>query len=416
MAAVPNHGGSSPTGMRRHRPLLWLTVPLLALAALVAGGCRDEGRTIDVYPGDGSPVSEAVEAARPGDTILLHAGTYREQVELDKWVTLAPAGDGPAWIDAECDRAHGIRITASGVTVERIGVRRTVEAGVLIERGAGHVTLQGMAVQDFNCEDQPHQRLAGIAVSYGGPEIRIQGNTISRREDLPGDPQGYGNGIWFKSDSEIPSGGGHRIIGNTILGGFDGIGGEREDDPRGSFDRRTVIEGNTVTDCWDDGIQVEGGNVEVKVRENVIERCAAGIAFTPNLRGPLYIERNTIRDLEPGRYDARVGFKIGGGGEGVAYLTENVVDTSGDGIQQTNKGLTRIVARRNVIHVDGYVIATDERFPKDTSFDHDCLWTEGDAGWFAKWGGTYYEELERFRHETGQERHGEQSADCGDDG
>ena len=391
---------------------LFLLAVLAGAAAYYAAGCGGQGRTIEVWPGDGSPVNRAVQSAQPGDTILLHAGTYLEQVELDRDVTLRGADDGDVWIDAGCERDHAIRITASGATVERVGVRRTVQAGVLIQDGAGRVTLEGMTIQDFNCRDQPHQHLAGVAVFYGGPRIRIVGNTIARRVDLPGDEQGYGNGIWFKSDTAHPSGGGHRILENVITGGFDGIGGEAEQDPHGSFDRDTVIEGNTIAECWDDGIQVEGGNRNVRVRENTIQGCGIGIAFAPNLEGPLYIEGNVIRDLEPGQHGAQAAFKLGGGGAGVAHLTENVVETEGTGILQTDRGLSRVVARRNVIRVDGYVIAVDETFPEGTSLDRDCLWTEGHQGWLIKWGGTHYDDLERFARETGHERHGDQSGTC----
>ena len=46
--------------------------------------------------GSGYPtISAAVQAASHGDTILIHAGTYREEVDLSgKRVTLQPYGDG----------------------------------------------------------------------------------------------------------------------------------------------------------------------------------------------------------------------------------------------------------------------------------------------------------------------------------
>ena len=64
--------------------LLLVVVALLAAAGV--GACAEW----DVYPGDS--IQTAIDGAGEGDTIYVHAGTYIENVDVDKRVTLI--GDG----------------------------------------------------------------------------------------------------------------------------------------------------------------------------------------------------------------------------------------------------------------------------------------------------------------------------------
>jgi pectin methylesterase-like acyl-CoA thioesterase len=50
------------------------------------------GAEWNVYPGEGTPIQDAIDGAGDGDTIYVHAGTYDENVDVWKRVTLI--GDG----------------------------------------------------------------------------------------------------------------------------------------------------------------------------------------------------------------------------------------------------------------------------------------------------------------------------------
>jgi parallel beta-helix repeat protein len=389
-------------------------------AAKTPGGeepTDDDTEVVTVGPsGDFTSINEAIEEASPGGIVEIGAGVYDEQVFIDDTVTLRPAGDGEVWIDRNCAEGSGIHVrSGSRVVIQGIGIRNTDSAGVIIgfteegEEVPEYVTVDGMSIENFNCPDSEDQYNAGIAVWTAGCCMTITNNTITYRTS--GFVKGWGNGIWFKSTDEQPSGGGHTVSGNTITGGWDGIGGEAEGDDHGTFDRDSVIEGNIVRDCWDDGIQVEGGNVNIRVTGNTVSGCGTGIAFAPTKIGPLYVERNYIHDLSIGEYENLFCFKIGYEQPGEVYLTENRCQTEGDGILKTNAGLPTIISRGNCFNVTRYVLTMSDSVPPGTSFDGDTMWTS-DPQRFVEWRDTQYYSLEEFQAGTGFEATGRESPDC----
>lgn len=387
-----------------------------AAATATAAPTPSPVHIVGVGPGsDLASIGQGVEAAGAGGIVEVHAGVYDEFVRITQAVTIRPAGDGDVWIDRGCGEGPAIQVySGSGVTIRGIGIRNSGGAGIVVgDNGDGsppdHVTLDGLAIENFNCSDELFQANAGIAVWQAACCQTITNNTITYRTS--GEPRGHGDGIWFKSTNDAPSGGGHYIAGNTVTGGWDGIGGEAEGDEHGSFDRSTVIENNTVADCWDDGIQVEGGNDRVRVTGNVISGCGTGIAFAPTLTGPLYITRNVIRDLHTGLYDNLFCFKTGYDEPGEVFLTANICDSEGDGLMQTNSGLPTIVSRDNCFRVSRYVIQLRDEIPDGTSFGGDTVWTS-DPERFVGWGDEAFDDLAGMQAATGQEASGSQTPDC----
>ena len=72
-----------------------MTRLLLVAAALVvvlaAGVVSGAGAEWDVYPGEGTPIQDAIDGAAEGDTIYVHAGTYVENVNVWKRLTIEGA-------------------------------------------------------------------------------------------------------------------------------------------------------------------------------------------------------------------------------------------------------------------------------------------------------------------------------------
>jgi len=303
-------------------------------------------------------------------------------------------------IDVDCGANNNVQINADNVTLRNLTLSNANEAAIKVGAFKG-LTIENVSIKGFNCANGSGQYRAGVAC-WGCTALTVRDSTIETGKT-------YGNGIWVKNYS-LSTGGGHVIEGNTISGGWDGIGGEPEDSVYGGVYRDTLIEGNTIAHCHDDGIQVEGGNVNVTVRGNRVEDCGIGVAFAPNISGPLYLERNTIRNLRVGDYGQQACYKVGDGGKGIAYITGDICITKGDGVKQTNSGLNPFVTQGNCWVVSRYVIELTTTAAAGTSFEGDTLWTS-DPDRFVKWNNTRYGSLPSFQ-KTGQETTGVQSPTC----
>lgn len=78
------------------------------------------GATLEVRPGPNA-LRKALTAAHNGDTLRIHAGTYREAVAINKRVTLRGVGGRPT-IDAQCDAHATFKVNSGGVTIDHLMV------------------------------------------------------------------------------------------------------------------------------------------------------------------------------------------------------------------------------------------------------------------------------------------------------
>lgn len=83
-------------------------------------------------------IQEAINYAEPGDTIEVHSGTYRENVNVDKPLTIRgmDTGGGIPVVDAGSD-GNSITLTADGIELEGFEVTGSgwgwMNAGILVE-------------------------------------------------------------------------------------------------------------------------------------------------------------------------------------------------------------------------------------------------------------------------------------------
>ena len=97
-----------------NRPTLGVVTVASLIVALISAACGSDSH-LEVGGGGGfATINEAIEAAERGEAILIHAGTYTEEVEVTKPVKLDDYGDGPVWIDGECSRPFNILVEGSG--------------------------------------------------------------------------------------------------------------------------------------------------------------------------------------------------------------------------------------------------------------------------------------------------------------
>jgi hypothetical protein len=172
------------------------------------------------------------------------------------------------------------------------GVITGMDSGVYAERDAGHLVIQR------NLIEYPR----------GGANDWESGH--------PDGPQGI---------SMIDSRGGNVIRYNTIRStedhGFnDGIGGGSNFSFKGSPNRDSDTYGNIISNCWDDAIESEGANMNVRIWSNYIHHTFTHVATASTSMGPLYIFRNVFGESRISHQDPSGGMMIK---TGMSYLTIN---------------------------------------------------------------------------------------------
>lgn len=141
--------------------------------------------------------------------------------------------------------------------------------------------------------------------------------------------------------------------------------------------RDSDIYGNHISHCWDDGIEMEGANMNVRCWGNVIDWTFVGIGAAATSLGPFYIYRNVYLhsrrgpDLDVSSYRGQPFLKLGADSRresfahGRCYVFHNTVlqppgwggyeETSGAGrgihLTSATKIQTNIVTRNNALWV-----------------------------------------------------------------
>ena len=188
-------------------------------------------------------------------------------------------------------------------------------------------------------------------------------------------------------------GGNHVIRHNQITskpGHYfnDGISGEDNFSETGFPNADSDIYGNVVTHTWDDAIEAEGGNKNVRIWGNYLDNTGTGIATTVTHWGPVYIFRNVydhsrMKSERPPEQDDRGPFAKAGStekfGNGRRYVFHNTVRQPGSnlgagaGISGNSKQpLTNTVSRNNVFLVwRGHWPAINEANGSGNDLDYD---------------------------------------------
>ena len=207
--------------------------------------------------------------------------------------------------------------------------------------------------------------------------VVIQRNTIH-------DPR-YGANSWSFGHPAGPQGitfnscGGNNVIRyNTITGADghyynDGIGGSENISAQGFPNYDSDIYGNLITNTWDDAIEAEGGDRNVRIWGNYMDQTTTGVASSVDHWGPLYIFRNVynrsrqLSEVPPDSDDRNVFAKSASDrkyGDGRRFVFHNTLLQAdnvggqyplgaggGIGGTGTSTPLTNTVSRNNILQI-----------------------------------------------------------------
>lgn len=335
-----------------------------------------------------------------GETTALPPGESAESFTITKSGTpqgyhlVAPPAGARTTLDAR-NRGSNLVIDADYVIVRGVELRNAATHGILIKAGHHDVVVE-------QCHLSGWGRFAG-PVSYGNVggdldsaiyaekgcgHLTLQRNLIENPRGAASDWED-GHPVGPQGISLINSTGGNVIRFNDLWSsedhGFnDGIGGANNFSREGSPCRDSDIYGNFIRNCWDDAIESEGANMNVRIWGNYLDHFYNGIATACVSRGPIYIFRNVWAES---RYTHRnpmggAGIKTGerdefGGGR--RYVFHNTaLQPNGVFTAFSSHVCPNCVSRNNIFDCRGS-LATKQEKPPASDYDYD-FFSGGDRG------------------------------------
>lgn len=282
---------------------------------------------------------------------------------------------------------NGILIDADYVIVRGVEIRNAAVHGIRIRKNRHDIIIEQCHITFWGRMGGPHTygnfeggSDSGIYAESGTSWLTIQRNLIE-------DPRGASND-WETGHPDGPQGititqsnGGNVIRYNEIVSsedhGFnDGIGGSSNFSFTGNMNRDSDIHGNIIRNAWDDAIECEGGNMNVRIWANYIHFFYNGIATASTSKGPIYIFRNVAGESRSSHWNTKGGALIKTGernefGGGRRYIFHNTIRQP-NGVFDVFSGHVNpnCVSRNNIFDVPGRLATNTEKEPA-SDYDYD---------------------------------------------
>jgi len=320
-----------------------------------------------------------------GKTTHLPAGELDKPVRItesgkaDAWHLVTPAPGTKTVIDVFNLHDNCIEVAADYIIIRGLELKNAGQHAVLIRKG-----VQNVVVED--CHMTHWGRVGGARVwgVFHGSDSAIYAETgaggLVLQRNLIEHPRS-GSNDWESGHPDGPQGitlqdssGGNIIRYNEIRstedhGYNDGIGGGSNFSFQGSPNRDSDIYGNIITNCWDDAIESEGANMNVRIWGNYIDKTFVFIATASTSMGPLYIYRNVFATSRISHQDPSGGMiiKTGGprktisvngeevpGDRGRRYIFHNTaLQPNGALSVFSGHGVSNAVSKNNIFRVRG---------------------------------------------------------------
>ena len=348
---------------------------------------------------ENNSLKSSVEFRTRSDNFHIEKRTVLQQGVSDKPIVVTGSGTPQGYhlitvqpgnksiLDLENVSKYGIVIDADYVIVRGIEIRNAAIDGIIIKKNRHDIVIEQCHIVFWGRIGGPatYGNLeggydSGIFAEEGTFNLTIQRNLIE-------DPRGASND-WESGHPDGPQGisvfeskGGNVIRYNDIVSsedhGFnDGIGGGENYSLTGNMNRDSDIYGNIIRNVWDDAIESEGGNMNVRIWGNYIHYFFNGIATACTSKGPLYIFRNISGESRTGHRNNSGGAFIKTGesdqfGGGRKYVFHNTILQPGGVLDVfTTHVNPNCVTRNNIFDVSGR-LATDRIKNPTSDYDYD---------------------------------------------
>ena len=207
-----------------------------------------------------------------------------------------------ATLDAGNNAQYNVTINASYVIVRGLNLKGAKQDAIRISPDVKNVVIEDNDISGWGrTRDGKWGADMDSAVRAVCSQPTMERVTIQRNKIH--DPR-YSANSWTDGHPAGPQGvtisycGGNHVIRHNEMYSTNGnyfndvIGGEDNFTKSGFPNADTDIYGNRLSHAWDDGIEAEGANENVRIWGNYIDRTAIGIATTVTSVGPVYLFRN----------------------------------------------------------------------------------------------------------------------------
>ena len=173
------------------------------------------------------------------------------------------------------------------------------------------------------------------------------------------------------------------FIGSDIHRWNDCVEGHGNGKSDGGFYRDASIYGNMFAFGNDDGIELDGGQMNIRLFYNKIEGFYCGVSTAPCLLGPSYIFRNLIVNLADEYNACNFAFKniYSKCGSGRIFFFNNTVYTNGSGFSRYStkdeipSDLQKGTSRNNILYcAENHIYPT--MFKRKSDFDYDLIYSD----------------------------------------
>jgi parallel beta-helix repeat protein len=251
----------------------------IMFGAATSNSLLPEAKSCIGVPQDYATIQEAVNAAGAGDTVLVSAGVYYENLIINKYISLV--GEDPDSTVVDGNGSDNVfSVLADDVTIINFTIRNGLR-GILIN--GNNCTVSNNTITENDGDYGIYLSGMGVLMNYSSFN-EISGNIVTDNgNNVPG--WSWGNGIeCFHSSQNFVAR--NMVCNNEVLG--IAIGGDCN-----------IVEGNNATGNGADGIGIGGDNNSIIGNVIVANRMAGTRVLNShnNILKDNYVSKNGNLDI-----------------------------------------------------------------------------------------------------------------------